>query len=275
MRQINELIWHCTATPEGREVSVREIDTWHKARGWKGIGYHFVVHLDGTVENGRPIEEVGAHVEGHNTGTIGAVYVGGTDKNGVAKDTRTEAQKKAMLKLSQELTERFKLKKITGHREYAAKACPCFDAFAEYKHLTTTSVVTDKPSPTAPKKGDDRVKWLQTLLKKLNYDIGMADGLLGPRTEAGVIRFQADNNLPKTGDLDVATVAMLRLKAENAEKVKAAEVIVEQPTPFKTRVTTKPKITGKKLSAVSVITAIVSLWAGSEWGPVIKGLLPW
>lgn len=273
MRPINELIWHCTATPEGREVSVREINTWHKARGWKGIGYHFVVHLDGTVENGRPVEEVGAHVEGHNTGTIGAVYVGGTDAKGVAKDTRTEAQKKAMLKLSQELTEKFKLKKITGHREYAAKACPCFDAYKEYNHLTTGSVVETKPSPTAPVKTDDRLKWLQTLLKKLNYDVGMADGILGPRTEAATIKFQADNNLPKTGDLDVATVAMLRLKAENAEKMKAAEVIVEQPSPFVTRVTTKPKITGKKLTAVSVVTAIISIWAGAEWGPVLKGLL--
>lgn len=273
MREIRELIWHCTATPEGREVSVKEITAWHKARGWKTIGYHYVVHLDGTVENGRDVSEVGAHVEGHNTGTIGAVYVGGTDAKGVAKDTRTAAQKEAMLHLSKELTGKYKLKKITGHREYAAKACPCFDAYAEYNHLATGSVVDVKTSPTAAKPVDDRLKWLQTLLKKLNYDVGIADGILGPRTEAAVIKFQADNNLPTTGDLDITTVALLRLKSENVDKVTAASVTIEQPTPFKTKVTTKPKITGTKLSVISVVSAAISLWVGSEWGPVIKGLL--
>lgn len=135
MRLINELIWHCTATPEGREVSVKEIDKWHKDRGWAGIGYHMVVHLDGRVEAGRPIEKVGAHVAGHNTGTIGYVYVGGITKSGASKDTRTPEQKAAMLRITKEAIKKYKLKKITGHRQYAAKDCPCFDAFKEYNHL--------------------------------------------------------------------------------------------------------------------------------------------
>jgi len=269
MRIINELIWHCTATPEGREVTVKEIDAWHKARGWKGIGYHFVVHLNGEVSVGRPIDQVGAHVEGHNTGTVGCVYVGGTDNKGIPKDTRTAAQKETMLRLTKELTEKYKIKKITGHREYAAKACPCFDAYAEYNSIVTGAVVTT-PSPIVADKIDTRLRWLQTLLIKLNYDIGMADGIMGSRTKAGILRFQADNNLPKTGEMDVATVAMLRLKADNAEKVQTAAVVVQQPTPFKTLVTTKPLITGKKLSVVTILTALVSAWIGGEWAPIFK-----
>ncbi|MCZ4270875.1 N-acetylmuramoyl-L-alanine amidase [Maritalea porphyrae] len=137
MRKINELIWHCTATPQGRKTTVAEIDSWHKQRGWNGIGYHKVVHLDGTVSDGRPISKIGAHVKGKNTGTIGYVYVGGTDKAGKAKDTRTAAQKATMRRLTLEAIREYGLTKVTGHNQYANKACPCFDAQAEYADLLT------------------------------------------------------------------------------------------------------------------------------------------
>lgn len=127
MRPINELIWHCTATPEGREASVADITAWHKARGFATIGYHKVVHLDGTVSDGRPESVVGAHVAGHNTGTIGYVYVGGCDATMKPKDTRTAAQKATMMRLTKEAIAKYKLKKVTGHNQYAAKACPSFD----------------------------------------------------------------------------------------------------------------------------------------------------
>ena len=136
MRKINELIWHCTATPEGREVSASDIDRWHRERGWNGIGYHKVVHLDGSVSEGRPISKIGAHVKGHNTGTIGYVYVGGVDRNLNPKDTRTQAQKATMIRLSQEALRDYGIRKISGHRDYAAKACPSFDATSEYRWIT-------------------------------------------------------------------------------------------------------------------------------------------
>jgi len=79
MRDINKIIVHCTATPEFRKVSVEEIDRWHKDRGWSQIGYHYVVQLDGTINQGRPITITGAHVKGHNKGSIGITYVGGCD----------------------------------------------------------------------------------------------------------------------------------------------------------------------------------------------------
>lgn len=129
MRKINEIIVHCTATPEGRDVSVDTIRQWHKQRGWKDIGYHYVVMLDGSVKDGRPISQVGAHVSGHNTGTVGVVYVGGVAKDGkTAKDTRTAAQKEGLMWICRFLIEKYPtITRITGHNQYAAKACPSFD----------------------------------------------------------------------------------------------------------------------------------------------------
>jgi N-acetylmuramoyl-L-alanine amidase len=128
-RSIKEIIVHCTATPEGRNVSVDTIRGWHKGQGWKDIGYHYVVMLDGTVEPGRPEDQIGSHVSGHNTGTIGVVYVGGVAKDGkTPKDTRTPAQKAALLDLVKALIAKYPtVEKVTGHNQYAAKACPSFD----------------------------------------------------------------------------------------------------------------------------------------------------
>jgi hypothetical protein len=142
MRKINELIWHCTATPEGREVTVPEVRAWHKARGWSDIGYHRLVHLDGTVSNGRPESLTGAHVAGRNTGTLGYCYVGGVAKDGkTPKDTRTPAQKATMLRLTKEAVAKYRLAKISGHHDYAAKACPCFPARKEYAGLAMNGSV--------------------------------------------------------------------------------------------------------------------------------------
>ncbi|EJN04218.1 N-acetylmuramoyl-L-alanine amidase [Phyllobacterium sp. YR531] len=128
-RAINEIIIHCTATPEGSDVSVETIRGWHKAQGWKDIGYHYVVLLDGTVQPGRPEAQIGSHVAGHNTGTLGIVYVGGVAKDGkTAKDTRTPAQKAALIATVKALISKYPaIKKVTGHKQYAAKACPSFD----------------------------------------------------------------------------------------------------------------------------------------------------
>lgn len=131
MREINEIIIHCTATPEGREVSANEIQRWHKARGFKDIGYHYVIHLDGRVENGRDIEAVGAHCEGHNANSIGVVYVGGLVKDAkTPKDTRTAKQKAALKWLVGGLVVHFGAS-VHEHNEYSDKACSCFDVGSE------------------------------------------------------------------------------------------------------------------------------------------------
>lgn len=136
MRQITEIIIHCADTPEGRDVKADEIRRWHKnERGWSDIGYHYVIDLDGTIEPGRDIETAGAHCTGHNAKSIGICYVGGCDEKMQPKDTRTEAQKASLLLLLKYLRQRYPGAKIYGHRDFAQKACPSFDAKDEYKEI--------------------------------------------------------------------------------------------------------------------------------------------
>ena len=134
-RNIKEIIVHCTATPEGRPVTIKEITNWHKQRGFSTIGYHYVVMLDGSVQNGRDVNVAGAHCTNHNSISIGVCYVGGCDKSMKAKDTRTDAQKRALLDLLKRLRIMYPAAKIYGHRDFANKACPSFDARNEYKNI--------------------------------------------------------------------------------------------------------------------------------------------
>lgn len=136
MRKINEIIVHCAATPDGKNFKAADIDRWHRERNMKCIGYHYVVDLDGTVEPGRPESEIGAHCLGHNQNSIGVCYVGGLAADGkTPKDTRTAAQKEALLALLKKLRAKYPKASIHGHRDFAAKACPSFDATTEYKNI--------------------------------------------------------------------------------------------------------------------------------------------
>jgi len=133
MRTIDKIIIHCAATPEGRDVKTETIKSWHvKGNGWSDIGYHFVIELDGAVKNGRPLHRSGAHTKGENAGSIGICYVGGIDKDKKPKDTRTEAQRKAMDQLVDDLKMEHPTASVHGHNEFAAKACPSFDVQKEY-----------------------------------------------------------------------------------------------------------------------------------------------
>ena len=135
MRDIDKIILHCSATPEGRDVSVQTIREWHKQRGWSDIGYHYVVMLDGTIEEGRPLERQGAHVRGHNKGSIGICYVGGLDSDMKAKDTRTDAQRASLSAFLEFLMVEYPKATLHGHNEFAAKACPSFIVKNEYKYI--------------------------------------------------------------------------------------------------------------------------------------------
>lgn len=144
-RYINELIVHCSATPEGCDYTVEDIRKWHKSSGWSDIGYHYVVYRNGTVVNGRDVDLVGAHCAkgGHNQHSIGICYIGGVEnKPGIPvhlqkpKDTRTEAQKMALLSLLIDLKKLYPGATIWGHHDFdKGKDCPSFDARAEYKNL--------------------------------------------------------------------------------------------------------------------------------------------
>ena len=141
MRKINKIIIHCSATQEGRHLDAAEINRWHLKRGWKGIGYHYVVLLDGTIEYGRSIYDPGAHVKNHNKDSIGICYIGGVESergsNGkwIAKDTRTPEQKESLLLLIKTLKKMHPTATIHGHNEFANKSCPCFDANKEYCNI--------------------------------------------------------------------------------------------------------------------------------------------
>lgn len=126
MRNINEIIIHCSATPEGREVTVKDITLWHIKRGFKTIGYHYIIYLDGSVHIGRSEEEVGAHCLNHNSNSIGICYVGGCDEKMKVKDTRTDKQKESLIGLVKELKLKYPSTTIRGHNEFANKACPSF-----------------------------------------------------------------------------------------------------------------------------------------------------
>ncbi len=128
MRKITKIILHCAATVEGKDYTVAQIDSWHRARGFNGIGYHYVIYRDGSIHPGRSIEIAGAHCTGQNANSIGVCYIGGCASDGkTPKDTRTPAQMEALNKLVKELLRKYPGATIHGHNEFANKACPSFN----------------------------------------------------------------------------------------------------------------------------------------------------
>lgn len=149
MRKIDKIILHCSATKEGKDYTVEDIDRWHKERNFKCIGYHYVIYRDGTIHQGRTEDQIGAHCTGENSHSIGICYIGGLDKNGNPKDTRTPEQKESMVILIKDILNRYFLDEssIHLHREYANKACPCFtleDFFEDYNNIIGSICYEDK-----------------------------------------------------------------------------------------------------------------------------------
>ena len=143
------IIIHCSATKVTNDVTLEEITKWHKAQGFKNIGYHYYITKDGTIHKGRDEKLSGAHTVGYNSNSIGICYEGGLDKNGKASDTRTLEQKQSLIDLILDIKGRYEIKKVMGHRDTSPdlnkdgkitpneyiKSCPCFDALTEYKNL--------------------------------------------------------------------------------------------------------------------------------------------
>ena len=140
-RKIKEIIVHYSATPEGENFTVDQIRQMHLANGWSDIGYHWYVDLEGNIFKGRDEKLSGAHCTGHNTVSIGVCYCGGCPPRSVKNwqnvglDTRTPDQKNALLKLLKDLKKRYPGATIHGHREFANKPCPGFDARSEYSNI--------------------------------------------------------------------------------------------------------------------------------------------
>lgn len=122
MRKINKIIVHCSDSDFASHDDISVIDNWHKARGWVGVGYHYFIKSDGTVQKGRPDEAQGAHVSGHNHDSIGICLHG--------RKTFTDAQFYSLKALLYDLMIRHNLRTtdIYGHRDFdSKKTCPNFD----------------------------------------------------------------------------------------------------------------------------------------------------
>lgn len=132
-RGTDYIVVHCAATRPSQDISARDIDRWHRALGWSGIGYHFVIKRDGTLEHGRPSDVVGSHVQGHNAKSIGICLVGGVAEDGkTPEDNFTHAQKDTLKYLVTELLQVYPKATVQGHRDFPGvkKACPSFDVGA-------------------------------------------------------------------------------------------------------------------------------------------------
>lgn len=133
--QTNLIVVHCSATPPSMDIGVKEIDQWHKDRGWAGVGYHDVIRLDGTVEFGRQVNEIGAHVKNHNHESVGVCLVGGVDVDHKPANTFTPAQFASLMRMLRFYKALFPEAKIVGHRDLdSGKACPSFDVTEWLKH---------------------------------------------------------------------------------------------------------------------------------------------
>lgn len=152
-QNIDAIVIHCTASKAGQDLRAADIDKQHQERGFAMIGYNFVVDLDGTVEDGRPLTRDGAHCntaglsgKSYNKHSIGIVYVGGLDENGNPADTRTPEQKQALADLVYRLINEYPIVEVIGHRDASPdknkngvieknewiKQCPCFSVRDEF-----------------------------------------------------------------------------------------------------------------------------------------------
>lgn len=162
MKIIDAIIIHCSATQTGQDLRAKDIDRMHRARGFSQIGYNFIIDIDGTVENGRPLNIDGAHCNSkgfsgltYNKHSVGICYIGGLDVRGRPTDTRTEEQKTALRELVAKLCKSYPIIELLGHRDTSPdmdgsgeiepneyiKACPCFDVRNEFSNFLHNVVI--------------------------------------------------------------------------------------------------------------------------------------
>lgn len=131
-KSTNRLVIHCSATRAIQDVGAKDIRKWHvEGNGWSDIGYHFVIRRSGKVEPGRPVDEVGTHVQGHNTDSVGICLVGGLNNATFKPENNFTAQQwESLTRLLNVLLKKYPKAKVLGHRDFPGvqKACPCFNA---------------------------------------------------------------------------------------------------------------------------------------------------
>lgn len=127
---VEYLAVHCAATKPSQDIGVKDIDRWHRNQGYLKVGYHFVIRRNGQLEQGRPLSERGAHVEGFNHCSVGICLVGGVDEAGKPANNFTPEQLTTLHALLTQLTKAYPQAEVVGHRDFpnVKKACPSFDA---------------------------------------------------------------------------------------------------------------------------------------------------
>ena len=131
---------HCSATPAAMDIGVAEIRRWHREKGWRDIGYQAVIRRDGTIEMGRGMDSIGAHVRGYNHASVGICLVGGLSVTGEPENNFTPAQMQSLRILVDGLRQRYPGVVVQGHRDFpnVSKACPCFDVPGWYQNQQVT-----------------------------------------------------------------------------------------------------------------------------------------
>jgi len=214
------IVVHCSATPAKMDIGAKEIDRWHRAKGYFRIGYHFVIRRDGTVEHGRELNEVGAHAYGVNERSVGICLVGGVaDDNKTPQNNFTDAQFNTLEQLVSELERQFPTAKAVAHRDVTpGRACPSFDVQAwNAKRKSNTPEAIQKAADYHPLvysvlREGAKGPLVKTLQAKLNrfYKIDV-DGIFGPQTKRSVQSFQQHHKLIDDGVVGPKTwTALLR-----------------------------------------------------------------
>lgn len=140
-KETDFVVIHCSATKPDMDIGAKDIDRWHRQKGWRKIGYHYVIKRDGTIEEGRDLGEVGAHARGINSKSVGICMAGGIADDGKSEDNFTDEQWNALGPLVNQMKVAFPDAEVLGHRDLpnVAKDCPCFDVREWWKETEVTS----------------------------------------------------------------------------------------------------------------------------------------
>ena len=272
MREINEIIVHTTATRAawraGSKTSakVSEVRRWHvEDRGWSDIGYHFLIDRDGTVAKGRAVERVGSHVRGRNRRSIGIALFGGF--GGAETDTfadhYTPEQATALRKLLAALRAQHRsIGTVSGHNQYAAKACPCFNVPTWYQGVEQTG-----GSGAAPRYGRTLRRGMRgadvgDLIRKLaalGYYDGARDDIFGPVLDAAVRRYQGDESLAVDGIVGPVTWEAV---LEDFAALRPSTAVTPPVIPDAPPVEPQPKPAPRGWAAL--LAAILNLFTGAR-----------
>tara|TARA_B100001059_G_C17766433_1_gene545866 strand:+ start:821 stop:1255 length:435 start_codon:yes stop_codon:yes gene_type:complete len=136
--ETNKIIIHCSATKPSMDTDATDIDRWHRERGWLKIGYHFVIKRDGTIEEGRNVDEVGAHAKGHNSTSVSVCMIGGVSEDDVqvAENNFMDSQWTSLESVVDTLVHKYPDADVIGHNDISDKECPSFNVgewYAEYR----------------------------------------------------------------------------------------------------------------------------------------------